>query len=340
MTWLLTGGAGYIGSHIIAAFAGAGVPIVVLDDLSTGYREYVPGDVPLVEGSVSDPAAVATALDEHGVSGVVHLAGLKYAGVSVAEPLMFYRENVTGMQVLLEAIVERRIGRLLFSSSASWYGTPDLDIVGEDTPPAPESPYGESKVISEWLLRDVARVQPWLRQSSLRYFNVCGSGPPELADHSPHNLFPKVLRAMTRGEAPVVNGGDYPTPDGTCVRDYIHVVDLADAHLRAALHLDSDAPIAPAYNVGRGVGSSVLEVISTMRRITGIDLEPEIRERRPGDPARIVGAVDRIAADLGWTARYGLEEMVSSAWAAWQRQLELYGGPPPGGGRLIAEGRV
>ncbi len=340
MTWLLTGGAGYIGSHITAAFLDADVPVVVLDDLSTGYREFVPGDVPLVEGSVTDRDAVARALDEHDVTGVVHLAGLKYAGVSVQEPLLFYRQNVTGMQVLMEEVVARRIDRVLFSSSASWYGTPDLDVVPEDTPPAPESPYGESKVISEWLLRDVARVNPWLRQTSLRYFNVCGSGAPELADHSPHNLFPKVLGAMSRGERPVVNGGDYPTPDGTCVRDYIHVVDLADAHLRAALHLASDAPAAPAYNVGRGAGSSVLEVIDTMRRVTGIDLEPEVRERRPGDPARIVGAVDRIAADLGWTARFGLDDMVDSAWRAWGRQLELYGGAPPGGGRLLVEGTV
>jgi UDP-glucose 4-epimerase len=336
MTWLLTGGAGYIGSHIIPAFTDAGVPVVVLDDLSTGYREYVPDGVPFVEGSVADPDAVARALDAHDVTGVVHLAGLKYAGVSVDEPLMFYRRNVTGMQTLLEAVTERRIGRLLLSSSSSWYGTPDSGLVDEDTPPAPESPYGESKVISEWLLRDVARINPWLRQTSLRYFNVCGSGPPELADHSPHNLFPKVLGAMSRGERPVVNGGDYPTPDGTCIRDYIHVVDLADAHLRAALHLDSDAPVAPAYNVGRGVGSSVLEVIDTMRRVIGIDLEPEVRERRPGDPARIVGAVDRIAADLGWTASLGLEEMVESAWRAWGRQLELYGGTPPGGGHLLS----
>lgn len=340
MTWLLTGGAGYIGSHVTAAFRDAGVPIVVLDDLSTGYREYVPDGVPFVEGSITDPAAVRRALDEHDVTGVVHLAALKYAGVSIAEPLLFYRCNLTGMQVLLEAVVERRIGRLLLSSSSSWYGTPQSELVSEDTPPAPESPYGESKVISEWLLRDVARINPWLRQTSLRYFNVCGSGPPELADHSPHNLFPKVLGAMSRGERPVVNGGDYPTPDGTCIRDYIHVVDLADAHLRAALHLESDAPAAAAYNVGRGVGSSVLEVIDTMRRVTGIDVEPEVRERRPGDPARIVGAVDRIAADLGWTASHDLDDMVESAWRAWQRQLELYGGAPPSGGRLLSAGTV
>jgi len=336
VTWLLTGGAGYIGSHIALAFRDAGTRVVVLDDLSTGYREYVPEGVPFVEGSVADPAAVARALDEHEVTGVVHLAGLKYAGVSVDEPLLFYRQNVTGMQVLVEAVVERRIGRFLLSSSSSWYGTPDSGQVDEDAAASPESPYGQTKVVSEWLLRDVGHVHPWLRQTSLRYFNVCGSGPPELADHSPHNLFPKVLGAMSRGERPVVWGDDYPTPDGTCVRDYIHVVDLADAHLRAALHLESDRPVGPAYNVGRGVGSSVLEVIDAMRRVTGIDLAPEIRGRRPGDPARIVGTVDRIAADLDWHARRDLEDMVRSAWAAWRYQLEVYGGAPAGGGRFHA----
>ena len=337
MTWLLTGGAGYIGSHIALAFRDAGAGVVVLDDLSTGYREYVPEGVPFVEGSVEDPAAVAEALDEHAVTGVVHLAGLKYAGVSVDEPLLFYRANVTGMQVLLEAVVERRIERFLLSSSSSWYGTPASELVDEDAPPGPESPYGQTKVVSEWLLRDVARIQPWLRQTSLRYFNVCGSGPPELADHSPHNLFPKVLAALSRGDPPMVNGDDYPTPDGTCIRDYIHVVDLADAHLRAAQHLETDLPVRPAYNVGRGVGSSVLEVIDAMRRVTGLtDLEPVVRVRRPGDPARVVGAVDRIAEDLGWHARLDLDDMVESAWAAWQHQLAVHGGAPAGGGRFHA----
>lgn len=334
MTWLLTGGAGYIGSHIALAFRDAGVPVVVLDDLSTGYRSYVPDDVPFVDGSVTDPVAVAQALDAHRITGVVHLAGLKYAGVSVDEPLMFFRQNVTGIQVLLEAVAERGIDRFLLSSSSSWYGTPDVELVGEDTPPRPESPYGESKVISEWLLRDVARTRPSMRQTSLRYFNAVGSGPPHLADHSPHNLFPKVFRALGTGERPLIFGDDYATPDGTCIRDYVHVVDLADAHLKVALHLEAGGPVAPAYNIGRGVGSSVREVMSAIRRITEVEVEPEVRPRRPGDPARIVGAVDRIATDLGWSARHGLDAMVESAWAAWRHHLATHGGPPPDGARL------
>ncbi|HEX5909569.1 MAG TPA: UDP-glucose 4-epimerase GalE [Thermoleophilaceae bacterium] len=334
MAWLLTGGAGYIGAHIALAFRQAGTDVVVLDDLSTGYRGYVPDDVDFVDGSVEDADAVARALDTREITGIVHLAGLKYAGVSVEQPLEFFRANVTGTQVLLEAVAERGIANFLFSSSASWYGTPDAEIVDEDTPPAPESPYGQSKVIGEWLLRDVAVGNPGLNHSSLRYFNAVGSGPVELADHSPHNLFPKVFRALSRGEAPLVFGTDYDTPDGSCVRDYVHVVDLADAHVAVAKHLEAGRPAAPAYNVGRGQGSSVLEVVGTILRETGYDVEPEVRDRRPGDPARIVGAVDRIAADLDWHARHDLDDMVSSAWAAWQHQLEVHGGAPPDGARL------
>jgi UDP-glucose 4-epimerase len=339
MTWLLTGGAGYIGSHITLAFRDAGTDVVVLDDLSTGFRGYVAEDIPFVDGSVADPSAVARAFDEHDITGVVHLAGLKYAGVSVEQPLAFYRANVTGTQVLLEAVVERGIENFLFSGSSSWYGTPPADLVGEDAEPRPESPYGETKVIGEWLLRDVAAASPGLRHSSLRYFNVVGSGPPHLADHSPHNLFPKVFRALSRGEPPKIFGTDYDTPDGTCIRDYVHVVDLADAHVAVAKYLEAGRPAAPAYNVGRGEGSSVLEVVNAIRRITGNPAEPEVHPRRPGDPARIVGAVDRIAADLGWQAHFGLEDMVSSAWAAWEHQLETHGGAPADGARL-AIGRV
>lgn len=337
MTWLLTGGAGYIGGHIALAFRAAGADVVVLDDLSTGFRSFVPDDVTFVEGSVTDPAAVARALDR-GVTGVVHLAGLKYAGMSVREPLRFYRENVTGMQVLLEAVAERGIDRFVFSSSASWYGTPPVELVDEDAPPRPESPYGQSKVIGEWLLRDLAAITPGLRQTSLRYFNVVGSGPVTLADHSPFNLFPRVMRALSAGERPVVFGTDYPTPDGSCVRDYVHVVDLADAHVAAARRLDEGLPTAPVYNVGRGEGASVLEVLGAIRRITGIEFAPDLRERRPGDPARIVGAVDRITADFGWHARFDLDDMIESAWAAWQHQMRTHGGPPPDGGRMHAAG--
>lgn len=336
MAWLITGGAGYIGAHIVKAFTGAGKDVVVLDNLATGFREFVPDDVPFIDGSVADSAAVARAFDEHEIGGVVHLAGLKYAGVSVEQPLLYFRENVDGMRVLLDAVAARGTENLVFSSSASWYGTVDSDRVDEDRPPAPESPYGQTKVASEWLLRDLAAVTPALRQTSLRYFNVVGSGPPELADHSPHNLFPKVFRAISAGEKPKVFGDNYPTPDGSCVRDQIHVVDLADAHLAAAAALEAGRELASAYNVGRGVGMSVFEILDTIRSASGIDFEHEVAPRRPGDPAKIVGAVDLIDRDLDWQAQLGPEDMATSAWAAWQKQLELYGGPPPSGARLHA----
>jgi UDP-glucose 4-epimerase len=332
MTWLVTGGAGYIGAHVVESFKQAGTPVAVLDDLSTGYRSYVPEDVPLVEGSITDPLAVGRALDEHEVTGIMHLAGWKYAGVSVQRPLHFYGENVTGMQVLLAQAAERGVNRFVLSSSASWYGTPDAAVVTEDAPAQPESPYGETKVISEWLLRDLARINPELRQTSLRYFNVVGSGASKRADHSPHNLFPKVFRAVTAGEQPVVYGNDYPTIDGSCVRDYVHVVDVADAHVTAARVLDEDGACAPAYNIGRGEGSSVFEVLSAIRSVTGINFGNDVQPRRPGDPAQIVGSADLIAKDFNWRAKFDLDEMASSAWAAWQSQLELHGGPPPDGG--------
>jgi UDP-glucose 4-epimerase len=327
MTWLLTGGAGYIGSHIVRAFVEAGTDVVVLDNLASGFRDYVAPDVPFVEGSVTDADTVGRVLEDHQVTGVLHLAGLKYAGVSVREPLEFFRENAYGMQVLLEAVVARGIDRVLLSSSAAWYGTPDVEIVTEDAPARPENPYGQTKVASEWLLRAVARANPGMRQSSLRYFNVAGAGSPELADQSPHNLFPKVLKAISAGDPAILYGTDYQTADGTCVRDYVHVSDVADAHVQVARRLDAGSATAPVYNVGRGTGSSVREVLDSMRRATGIDFPIDVQPRRPGDPDRIVGSVDLIAAELDWHARHELDEMVTSAWAAWQYQLANSGRP-------------
>jgi UDP-glucose 4-epimerase len=315
--WLVTGGAGYIGSHVARALSAAGLGVVVLDDLSSGHREFVADGTPFVEGSVVDPGAVHDALDEYGCTGVIHLAGFKYAGVSVERPLHTYRQNVTGAQVLLEAMTDLHVDRLVFSSSAAVYGTPDVDLVTEDTPTTPESPYGESKLITEWLVRDVARVTG-LRHTSLRYFNVVGSGSPELYDTSPHNLFPLVMKALTEERTPVVRGVDYPTPDGSCVRDYVHVADVADAHVTAAQALDAGRPLEPVYNLGAGTGTSVLEIMSAVARVTGIPFEPELADRRPGDPARIVASGELAARDLGWAGRRSLDDAVATAWAAWR----------------------
>tara|TARA_Y100000814_G_scaffold137234_1_gene99516 strand:+ start:619 stop:1599 length:981 start_codon:yes stop_codon:yes gene_type:complete len=315
MTWLVTGGAGYIGAHVARALLDADMACVVLDDLSSGRQSFVPAGMPFVRGSILDGGLVERALDDHEVSGIIHLAGFKYAGVSVQRPLHTYEQNVTGFARLLAAAVDRGVERVVFSSSAAVYGTPDVDLVTEDTPKAPQSPYGESKLIGEWMLRDL-EIANGLRHTSLRYFNVVGSGDPAVYDTSPHNLFPLVFDALVDGRTPRINGDDYPTPDGTNVRDYIHVADLALAHVAAARRLETGETIETAYNLGSGDGVSVREIMTAVARVTGTDFEPEIGPRRPGDPARIVAAGDLAARDLGWRMRHSLEEMVESAWRA------------------------
>ena len=318
MTWLVTGGAGYIGSHVVRALADAGIEPVIVDDLSTGHESFVPEGVRFVRGSILDGELLLDALGTHGVTGVIHVAGFKYAGVSVQRPLHTYDQNVAGTRVLLGAMEEAGVDKIVFSSSASVYGTPDVALVTEDTPKRPESPYGESKLIGEWLLRDQA-VAVGLSYTALRYFNVVGSGDPSVYDSSPHNLFPLVFDALLAGRTPRINGDDYPTPDGTAVRDDIHVADLALAHVGAAQRLETGEPLETAYNLGSGLGVSVGEIMTTAATVTGIPFTAEVGPRRAGDPARIVASGDLAARDLGWRMRYSVDEMLSSAWQARQR---------------------
>ena len=315
MKWLVTGAAGYIGAHVVRAFLDAGIEVVALDDLSSGHRHFVPDDVPFVEASILDTAEVTRTLREHSVTGVVHVAGFKYAGVSVDRPLHTYEQNVTGTISLLRAMQEAEVDRIVFSSSAATYGTPDADLVTEESATRPESPYGESKLIGEWLLRDQERACG-LRHTSLRYFNVVGSATDEVYDSSPHNLFPLVIEALLAGRTPRINGDDYPTPDGTCVRDYVHVGDLALSHVAAARRLGAGDSLLPVYNLGSGEGLSVREIMDAMVRSTGVDFSPEIHPRRPGDPARIVASGELAARDLDWQMRHGIDDMVRSAWNA------------------------
>jgi UDP-glucose 4-epimerase len=315
MAWLVTGGAGYIGAHVVRALKSVGLDVVVVDDLSSGVASFVPQDVPFARGSILDRPLLDRTFAEHPIEGVVHVAGFKYAGVSVQRPLHTFEINVTGTAVLLGAMADAGVNRIVFSSSAAVYGTPDVDVVTEATPKHPESPYGQSKLIGEWLLADQA-VAAGLAHTSLRYFNVVGSGEPDLYDASPHNLFPLVFEALLEGRTPRVNGDDYPTPDGTCVRDYIHVADLAEAHVAAARRLAAGEPIEPVYNLGSGSGVSVGEIMRTVAAVTGIHFQPEIAPRRPGDPARIVASGELASRDLGWRMRHSLEQMVRSAWEA------------------------
>ncbi|MET1000154.1 MAG: UDP-glucose 4-epimerase GalE [Marmoricola sp.] len=315
MSWLVTGGAGYIGAHVVRSFQSVGLDAVVIDDLSSGHREFVRPEVPLVEGTILDTDLLVRTMDEHAVEGVVHLAGFKYAGVSVNRPLHTYHQNVTGTVNLLEAMEKTGVESIVFSSSAATFGTPNTELVTEETPTLPESPYGESKLIGEWLIRDQARATG-LRHTSLRYFNVVGSGSADLYDTSPHNLFPIAFEMLLSGRTPRINGDDYDTPDGTCVRDYVHVADLATAHVVAAQRLAAGDSLKPVYNLGSGTGSSVREIMDTIRSVTGIDFTPEIGPRRPGDPDRIVATGELAARDLDWKNRHTLDEMVRSAWDA------------------------
>ncbi|WP_314174200.1 UDP-glucose 4-epimerase GalE [Streptomyces winkii] len=326
MTWLITGGAGYIGAHVARTMAEAGERVVVLDDLSAGVPERLEGmpgaaaQPALVRGSVLDRALLDRTLAEHGVTGVVHLAARKQVGESVEQPLRYYRENVHGLTVLLEAVVAAGVRRFVFSSSAAVYGTPDVDLVTEETPCVPVNPYGETKLTGEWLVRATGRASG-IATACLRYFNVAGTAEPRLADTGVFNIVPMFFDALTRGEAPLIFGDDYPTPDGTCVRDYIHVKDLAEAHLAAARRLSGPAGDAGrdlTVNIGTGEGLSVREMAALVAEITG-KREPaaKVAPRRPGDPARVVASAELAEKELGWTARHSVRDMITSAWEGW-----------------------
>jgi UDP-glucose 4-epimerase len=318
MTWMITGGAGFIGSHVVRAMTEAGERVVVLDDLSTGDAGRLPAGVPLERGTVLDRDVLDRVLREHGVDGVVHIAAKKQVGESVERPLWYYRENVEGLRTVLEAAAGAGVRRFLFSSSAAVYGMPDVDLVTEQTPCEPMSPYGETKLAGEWLVKAAGKAHG-MATASLRYFNVAGAATPELGDPGVFNLVPMVFQRLSQGKPPVIFGDDYPTPDGTCVRDYIHVEDIASALLAAARRLAEDPSAELVLNIGRGEGVSVAEMVEIIREVSGhTGVEPEVAPRRPGDPARVVASAEAITKELGWTATRDVRQMVTSAWAGWQ----------------------
>lgn len=317
MSVLVTGGAGYIGSHVVRLLQQRGDRVIVVDNLSSGIRERI-GAAELVRLDLAAPEAVTTltqVMKDAGVESVVHFAAQKQVGVSVIEPEYYYHQNLGGMTNLLTAMRAVGVDRLVFSSSAATYGMPDVDLVNEETPCAPINPYGETKLIGEWMSRAASRA--WgLRAANLRYFNVAGTGWPDLADTAVMNLVPIVFAALREGKNPKVFGDDYATTDGSCVRDYVHVLDLAEAHLSALDYLDSDDRPYDVFNVGTGAGSSVFEVLAEIRKVSGLDFEIDIAERRAGDPPYLAADVSRINETLGWKAKNGLHEIVASAWEA------------------------
>jgi UDP-glucose 4-epimerase len=317
VSWLVTGGAGYIGSHVADAFLTAGFGVVVIDDLSTGKEEFVPEGATFVRGSVENSALLEEVFSDHTIEGVVHLAGFKFAGESVASPLTAYMANTTATVSLLHAMVNHGVNALVFSSSCSVYGDTGDALVDESFPTNPASPYGRSKLAAEWTIRDCA-VAYGITHSSLRYFNVIGTRLPGVIDLSPHNIVPAVHEALLAAKAPRINGNDYATPDGTCVRDYVDVGELADAHLAAAQRIISGETLEPVYNLGSESGLSVKQIVETALAISGATITPTMGPRRAGDPASIVARSDLAKRDLGWTASMTLTEMIQSDWSTRQ----------------------
>jgi UDP-glucose 4-epimerase len=317
MSVLVTGGAGYIGSHVARILQEAGEAVVVVDDLSTGLESRILGITQLNLDISSDHAVpeLEAFMKDHQVDSVIHLAALKQVGQSVSHPELYFQKNLGGQANLLTAMRNAGVGKLVFSSSAASYGVPDVDLVTEDEPPAPINPYGQTKLIGEWMSANSESA--WgLKHVNLRYFNVAGAGWQDLADTQILNLIPIVFAAIDSGTKPKVYGTDYSTEDGSCIRDYVHVSDLALAHIRALAYLDQESRPFNTFNVGTGKGSSVLEVIGQIRKTTGIDFEIEIAPRRAGDPARLIADTSRIEKVMNWKAKNSLTEIVESAWQA------------------------
>jgi UDP-glucose 4-epimerase len=323
MTVLVTGGAGYIGSHMVLALVDRGEKVVVVDDFSTGFAWAVPEGVPVVEGDVADSDLVARTIEDHGVTEIAHFAAKIVVPESVAQPLMYYNANTAKTRTLIESAVKGGVKHFVFSSTAAVYGNPVSNPVGEDAVPLPVSPYGASKLMSEWILRDAAAAHGFT-YAALRYFNVAGADPKGRSGQSTPNAthLIKVAAQTALGLRPRIDvfGTDFPTPDGTCVRDYIHVTDLVAAHVDALAYLRNGGESITA-NCGYGRGFSVLEVIEAVRRVSGRDFEARLSDRRPGDPAMIVAKADLVRERLGWVPRHqDLDGIVAQA-LAWEEKI-------------------
>lgn len=327
MKVLVTGGAGYIGSHVVRQLSEAGYTVVVYDNLSTGSADALVHGERLVVGELADSARLDALFEEHGFKTVLHFAASIVAPESVSDPIKYYSNNTRNTLNLLTACVKHGVERFIFSSTAAVYGMPDNGIAAEESPTVPINPYGTSKLMSEWMLRDVCEAHG-MRSVALRYFNVAGADPlARMGQRTPeatHLIKVSCQAALGMRDKVSIFGTDYATPDGTGIRDYIHVEDLASAHLAALAYLERGGD-STRINVGYGKGSSVREVIRMVRQVSGVDFPAEEAPRRPGDPAMLVAKADRARSVLGWTPRYDdLKTIVADAWR-WEAKLRNQG---------------
>jgi UDP-glucose 4-epimerase len=323
MTVLVTGGAGFIGSQMVCALIEAGERVVVLDNLSTGHPWAVAAGVPLVVGESGDQALVSLLIREHDVEAIIHFAASLIVPDSVRDPLGYYRNNTVNSRALIACAIETGVRHFIFSSTAAVYGNPATIPADEETPTLPISPYGWSKLMTEIMLRDASRAYD-LKHITLRYFNVAGADPQgrtgQSSEAATHLIKVAAEAALGLRRKLEIFGTDYPTPDGTCIRDYIHVSDLVDAHLQALRHLRSGGPSLTA-NCGYGHGFSVLEVVDMVKRVSGVDFKVEHARRRDGDPACIVAANERVRTALGWRPRFDDLSLIVTHALAWERRL-------------------
>lgn len=324
MSVLVTGGAGYIGGHMVLALLDAGESVVVLDNLSTGFRWAVPPEAIFVQGDFGDADLVAKIIAEHGVDAVAHFAAKIVVPESVTDPLGYYLNNTAKARVLIEEVVEAGIKHFIFSSTAAVYGEPEANPIREDVALAPINPYGRSKMMVEWMLADTCRAHD-LNAVVLRYFNVAGADPQgrhgQSASNATHLIKIAAQAALGHRKGMDVFGTDYPTRDGSCIRDYIQISDLIDAHMLALKHLRAGGD-SLTLNCGYGRGLSVLEIVEVMKRISGTDFPVRIAGRRAGDPAALVAGAERVRTHLGWTPRYAddVDSIVQQA-LDWERRL-------------------
>ena len=320
MTWLITGGAGYIGAHVVESVLASGREVVVLDDLSSGIAARLSNNAQLIQTSLQDVSGINRIFEDAEITGVVHLAAKKRVGESVERPDYYWQENVVGLQNLIEAMKQHDVKSFVFSSSAAVYGQPEVSpgtLITEQTPCSPINPYGDTKLEGELLSKAMADSEG-MKVVALRYFNAAGAGRPELGDQFIFNLVPIVFDALDRGAQPNIFGNDYQTPDGSCIRDYVHVQDLAEAHIAAMNFVEKSDPGFTAINIGTGSGTSVYEVLEMIQDVTGVSIEPIVGKRREGDPPALVADVSLAKELLGWQSSRDLREIVSSAWDAWQ----------------------